>query len=137
MFKVNHKNIRMASEFGLIIHIFAFVKVSKLELKNYWHKNIRMASEFGLIIQIFAFVKVSKLELKNYWHTPINLEITFWNCLSRFPVYIYLFKVNNRNTRKRCVIRSQLTIKTPDTVSDAVLLFLLLTLNIFHIFFYF
>ena len=29
------------------------------------------------------------------------------------PANIYLFKVNNRNTRKRCEIRSKLTIKTP------------------------
>ena len=30
------------------------------------------------------------------------------------PVNIYLFKVNNRNTRKRCEICSKLTIKTPE-----------------------
>ena len=30
------------------------------------------------------------------------------------PVNIYLFKVNNRNTRKKCKIRSKLTIKTPE-----------------------
>ena len=29
------------------------------------------------------------------------------------PTNIYLFKVKNRNTRKRCEIRSKLTIKTP------------------------
>ena len=29
------------------------------------------------------------------------------------PIYIYLFKFNNRNTRKRCEIFSKLTIKTP------------------------
>ena len=29
------------------------------------------------------------------------------------PANIYLFKVNNRNTRKRCEICSKLTIKTP------------------------
>ena len=30
------------------------------------------------------------------------------------PANIYLFKVNNRNTRKRCEICSKLTIKTPE-----------------------
>ena len=30
------------------------------------------------------------------------------------PVKIYLFKLNNRNTRKRCEICSKLTIKTPE-----------------------
>ena len=30
------------------------------------------------------------------------------------PANIYLFKVNNKNTRKRCEICSKLTIKTPE-----------------------
>ena len=30
-----------------------------------------------------------------------------------YPDNIYLFKFNNRNTRKRCEICSKLTIKTP------------------------
>ena len=30
------------------------------------------------------------------------------------PVGIYMFKVNDRNTRTRCEIRSKLTIKTPE-----------------------
>ena len=30
------------------------------------------------------------------------------------PANIYLFKLNNRNTRKRYEIRSKLTIKTPE-----------------------
>ena len=32
----------------------------------------------------------------------------------KFPANIYLFKFNNRNTRKRCEICSKLTIKTPE-----------------------
>ena len=31
-----------------------------------------------------------------------------------YPGNIYLFKVNNRNTRKRCEICSKLVIKTPE-----------------------
>ena len=54
--------------------------------------------------------------------------------LSFYPVKIYLVKVNNRNTRKRCEICSKLTIKTLD-VTDVVQVFLLLTLNVFHTFF--
>ena len=41
---------------------------------------------------------------------------------------IYLFKINKRNTRKRCEICSKLTIKTLDTA----LVFLLLTFSISH-----
>ena len=33
---------------------------------------------------------------------------------SSVPANIYLFKVNKRNTRKRCEICSKLTIKTPE-----------------------
>ena len=45
---------------------------------------------------------------------------------------IYLFKIRNRNIRKRSKICSKLTIKTPEWRHDV---FLLLTLNIFHTFF--
>ena len=66
-------------------------------------------------------------------------------CTRSNPAGIYLFKVNNRNTRTRCEICSRLTIKTPERrhwhrsgvfivnfelVSHLVLVFLLLTLNI-------
>ena len=33
------------------------------------------------------------------------------------PATIYLLKFNNRNTGKRCEIRSKLTIETPDHIS--------------------
>ena len=58
-----------------------------------------------------------------------------------YPVGIYMFKVNNRNTRTRCEISSKLTIKTPEWrrsgvfiidfeyILHLVLMFLLLTLN--------
>ena len=62
----------------------------------------------------------------------------------QFPAGIYLFKVNNRNTRTTCEICSKLTIKTPERcywrssgvfivnfehISYLVLVFLLLTLS--------
>ena len=69
-----------------------------------------------------------------------------------YPATIYLFKVNNRKTRKRCVLCSKSTIKTPEGsqkltikkperrrsgvfivniehISHLFLVFLLLTLN--------
>ena len=63
----------------------------------------------------------------------------------KFPVDIYLFKVNNRNTRARCEIYSTSTIKTSERrhwrcffvfivnfehISHLVVVFLLLTLKI-------
>ena len=53
----------------------------------------------------------------------------FMKKFSRNLFGIYLLKVNNRNTRTRCEICSELTIK--DTIG-VVLVSLLLTLNIFH-----
>ena len=60
------------------------------------------------------------------------------------PVGIYMFKVNNKNTRTRCEICSKLTVKTTERrkwrcsgvcivnfehISHLVLVFLLLTLS--------
>ena len=63
---------------------------------------------------------------------------------NKIPVNIYLFKVNNRNTRKTCEIFSKLTIKTLErrqqsrsgvfivnfeNISHLFLVFLLFTLS--------
>ena len=80
--------------------------------------------------------------------TNIYLLIYFYlgegHLIDGGPANIYLFKVNNRNPRKRCQICSKLTIKTPERghwrrssvfavnfehISYFFLVFLLLTLN--------
>ena len=63
---------------------------------------------------------------------------------SKYTANIYLFKFNNRSTKKSCEIRSELTIKTPERrqwrrsgvfivnfehISQLFLVFLLLNLN--------
>ena len=72
-----------------------------------------------------------------------TFECSFQSKFSVVPAGIYLFKVNNRNTRTRCEICSELTINTPERrqrrsgvfivnfehISHLVLAFLLLTLN--------
>ena len=54
---------------------------------------------------------------------PKLFQVMDWECLSyiKFLIFpfeqsasIYLFKLNNRNTIKRCEIYSKLTIKTPE-----------------------
>ena len=54
---------------------------------------------------------------------PELFQVLDWECLSciKFLIFpfeqsasTYLFKLNNRNTRKRCGIYSKLTIKTPE-----------------------
>ena len=53
------------------------------------------------------------------------------------PANIYLFKVNNKNSRKSCEIYSKLTKKPTRMMSMTwVLVFFLLTLHMFHTFFY-
>ena len=52
-----------------------------------------------------------------------------------FSVDIYLFKINIRNTRKMCEIRSKLTIKATKWRHGVILMFLLLTSNMFYNFF--
>ena len=44
----------------------------------------------------------------------LDLYNNFPQISSDFPVNIFLFKVNNRNTRNRCEICSKLIIKTPE-----------------------
>ena len=96
-----------------------------------------------LFLQKSSFInvwQVLKTHLCYSISSLLNLEtfiMTFikWLCN---PVNIYLFKVNNRETTKRCEICSKLTIKTPDVTfvtfeqTSHLFLFLvslLLTLN--------
>ena len=58
-----------------------------------------------------------------------NFTVSF---SSNIPVGVYMFKVNNRNTRKRCEIGSKLTIKAPERGHWRRSGVLLLTSNIFH-----
>ena len=53
-----------------------------------------------------------------------------------FPAYMYLFGVNNANTRKGCEICAKLTIRAPEqsSVNDVVLVFLFNFEHISHLF---
>ena len=50
--------------------------------------------------------RILALIIRNAYKKLYSLYLTF-------PANIYLFRFNNRNTRKRCGICSKLTIKTP------------------------
>ena len=75
---------------------------------------------------------------------PVSKCVKYRHLARRFPAGIYQLRVNNRNTRTRCEICSNLSIKTPERhqwrrsgifivnfehISHLVLVFLLLTLN--------
>ena len=87
-------------------------------LQLFFHK-------FGRWLSLFILIHQTKSSRGNRGKT---------HCDRSYPAYIYLLKVNKKNTRKRCEICSKLTIKTPERRQWLVLVFLL-TLNIFHIFF--
>ena len=56
-----------------------------------------------------ASTKKSKIPIEGQLYLEYCLKFTYLSFLS-----FELFKVNNRNTRKRCEICSKLTIKTPE-----------------------
>ena len=63
------------------------------------------------LIKRYVCVLVIEYLIENF------VNITVWillRVLTPFPVGIYMFKVNNKNTRKRCEIWSKLTIKTSE-----------------------
>ena len=49
--------------------------------------------------------------------SPVKKQVTF--VTGTDAAGNYMFKVNNRNTRKRCGKCSKLTIKTPEQANDA------------------
>ena len=53
-------------------------------------------------------------ELDLFYNRIIYREDISWKTCSLIPADNYMFKVNNKNTRTRCEIRSKLTIKTPE-----------------------
>ena len=63
------------------------------------------------------------------------MKVNFWHASNYCPASKYMLRFSNRNTRNRFEICSKLTIKHQNDVNDIVLVFLLLTLNIFHFFF--
>ena len=89
-------------------------------LKYLW-QLFYIISQYPVAFMSEILLKVS--EISSSWFTAFVLKL---DC----PANIYLFKFNNRNGRNRCEICSKLTLKTP---YDVVMIFLLITLNIFHI----
>ena len=95
-----------------------------------------------VVFQLSIFGKIIGWSV---WHIYRKIrELYIPNCKQHYPANIYIFKVNNRKTSKRCLICSKLTIKTRDRrqwcrsgifiitfehISHLFLAFLLLTLK--------
>ena len=54
------------------------------------------------------------LQFSTFINDRMHLLLYHPSCQLGCQLDIYLFKVNNKNTRKRCEICSKLTIKTPE-----------------------
>ena len=93
---------------------------------------------------VFSRIRTTKKLRITISIDSFTLFLYIFSGLTGNPAYIYLFKVNNRNTRKRWEISSKLTIKTPERhhwrrsgffivnfehISHLFQVFLLLTLN--------
>ena len=59
-----------------------------------------------------------KYRMRGNMFVTNQMRITFLTV--SLPANIYLFKVDNRNTRKRCEIYSKLKIQTPERRKDVV-----------------
>ena len=107
-------------------------------IKSIWQYWRPLPDSFMLFLSqhiIFWYYNMKKSKTSNH-------KKCMWN--GKYPAGIYLFKVNNRNTRTRCGMCSKLTIKTSERrhwrrsgvfivnfehISHLVLVFLLLILN--------
>ena len=135
-----------------ICHARAFKYFKNFEAVFKWCSSGKVFQKFIYILHLdsipsenvrkpnnFYFYEEQKRNIGLKW---VNLSKTSDQAAS--PVNIYLFKVNNRNTRKRCKICSKLTINTPERrhwhcsdifivnfehISHLFLVFLMLTLN--------
>ena len=77
--------------------------------------------------------------LSNKYRPRISTFIQLLSTIAKalnLPANIYLFNVNHRNTKERFEICLKLTIKHQGKVIEAIFVFLLLTVNMFHTFFW-
>ena len=123
-----------------------FVQVIEYNKKKIFFKNDTENQGGITALDLFLFFKKALYEVKakglplsfnNIFRWPstchsIKTNYAKLQTIGPDPANIYLFKVNNRNTRRRCEICSKLTRKSPERrqlISLLLLVFLLLTLN--------
>ena len=73
--------------------------------------------ELSILFELIAHSQKQTIRQTMYKINCIQIEDMFM----LIPAGIYLFKVNNRNTRTRCEICSKLTINTPERRQWALL----------------
>ena len=97
----------------------SYLKLSVVEIQ-WLYSIITYNKQLHILLQHLIYLGI---QLSASYFTAFNdnercrrKEEVFWlfKWRRRYPVDIYLLKVNNRNTRTRCEICSKLTIKTPE-----------------------
>ena len=100
-----HKSYCFVSRHNFFVYPFYLIVPFLYSLKT--SKNLW----FSDIFRDYTNGKLDQNELnKCKYNNWVLLRQTWWHS----PADIYLFKVNNRNTRKSCEIFSKLTIKTKE-----------------------
>ena len=76
-----------------------------------------MTEHISWIFQSTFFVDFAQVNVYCYGFHNFKLKLSSMKNMgakTRIPATIYLFKVNDRNTRKSCEVCLKLTIKTPE-----------------------
>ena len=78
-------------------------------MKTLWHNSqVSIASDFFLLTASFGSSYQEKKD------KSVRNMVVIYCVQYPFPASFYLFKVINRNTKKKCEICSKLIIKTPE-----------------------
>ena len=103
-FQVDAKNVTQKHDLNFEIDIFEV----PYPLKE-WNSYLRACFKDFFFTR--SLLNLSYLSLLSIFHV-FKFSDFFSDFVEQAPTKIYLFKVNNRNTRKRYEICSKLTIKT-------------------------
>ena len=85
-----------------------FIKVHR-SIKNQIYHRLSL-----IHISLFHFCKIFLTFYCRWKSFKSTFDINIWTMINDISAGIYLLKVNNRNTSRRCEICSKLTIKTPE-----------------------
>ena len=107
--------------------IVCILYVSRGDQKGTSRRNGLRNKSFYYVLGFLHHCYYSNTALNTQnWSFPFEVFYIFYSKFCALPLVwikneLYRFKINIRNTRKRCEICSKLTLKTPEHVSDVVL----------------
>ena len=117
LFKVNSRNIWERCDICSKL-------TTKTQERCHWHRFVSLLLTLTIFSHLFLMFPLLTLSinlfagkfitLKSHYRRYRLKRINYALSQNKFTAYIYLFKVNNRKTRRRCEICSKLTIKTEE-----------------------